>query len=141
MKRFTLVLVTMLSLHAICDSAARAADPPADRVLALYFHRTQRCPTCLKMGSYSEEAVTKGFETQIKEGTVEFRYVDFQDEKNAKLTKAYKIKGPALIIVKVAENKVKEYKDLKDIWTKVRGEKPEFLQYVRENVEAYTKKG
>ncbi len=39
-------------------------------------------------------------------------------------------------MVKVVDNKVKEQKNLKDIWTKVR-EKPEFIQYVRENVEAY----
>lgn len=43
----------------------------------------------------------------------------------------------ASVVVKVKENKVKEYKDLKDLWTKVR-EKPEFLKYVRENVEAYS---
>lgn len=61
---------------------------------------------------------------------------DFQNEKNAILTKAYKISGPTLIMVKVVDNKVKEQKNLKDIWTKVR-EKPEFIQYVRENVEAY----
>jgi hypothetical protein len=140
MKRITIILVSMLSLTATYAATVCAADRPADRVLALYFHRTQRCPTCLKMGSYSEEAVTQGFEAQVKDGSVTFRYVDFQDEKNAKLTKAYKIKGPALIIVKVADNKVKEYKDLKDIWTKVRGEKSAFLQYVRDNVEAYTKK-
>ena len=111
---------------------------PADRVVAMYFHRTQRCPTCLKMGSYSEEAVKKGFAKQVKEGSVEFHYVDFQNKKNAALTKGYKVSGPALIVAKIKENKVKEYKNLKDIWTKVR-EKPEFLKYVRENVEAYLK--
>ena len=120
------------------STAVGCRSAPADRVVAMYFHRTQRCPTCLKMGSYSEEAVKKGFAKQVKEGSVEFHYVDFQDKKNAALTKGYKISGPALIVAKVKENKVKEYKNLKDIWTKVR-EKPEFLKYVRENVEAYLK--
>ena len=139
MHRLVLVVVGMMSLATTFSARSWAADPPADRVLAVYFHRTERCPTCLKMGSYSEEAVTKGFDTQVKEGTVEFRYVDFQDEKNAKLVKAYKITGPTLIVVKVAGSKVKEYKNLKEIWTKVR-EKPEFVQYVHENVEAYLPK-
>jgi hypothetical protein len=91
------------------------------------------------MGSYSEEAIKKGYAKQVKEGSVEFHYVDFQDKKNAALVKGYKISGPALVIAKVKENKVREFKDLKDIWTKVR-EKPKFLTYVRENVEAYLKK-
>ena len=80
--------------------ADKPAATPADRVVVMYFHRTQRCPTCLRMGSYSEEAVKKGFAKQIKDGTVEFHYIDFQDEKNAALTKGYKVGGPTLIVAK-----------------------------------------
>jgi hypothetical protein len=115
---------------------AQAADPPADRVVAMYFHRTERCPTCKMMGSYSEEAVKKGFPSQVESGSVEFRYIDFQQPKNAKLTKAYKVTGPALIIADVKDNKVSDYTDLKEIWVKVR-EKPEFIKYVRTNIQAY----
>lgn len=79
---------------------------PADRVVVMYFHRTQRCPTCLRMGSYSEEAVKTGFAREIKAREVEFHYVDFQDERNAALTKGYKVGGPTLIVVKVVKNKV-----------------------------------
>jgi len=138
MKRAAGVTLAVAILGAMFVSTARAADPPADRVVAMYFHRTQRCPTCLKMGGYSEEAVKQGFAEQIEKGLVEFHYVDFQDKKNAALAKGYNISGPALIVVKVVDNKVKEYKDLQDIWTKV-GEKPEFLEYVREHVETYLK--
>ena len=138
MKRFAIVVLAVASLAVAFASTALAADPPADRVVAMYFHRTQRCPTCIKMGGYSEEAVKKGFAEQLKEGSVEFHNVDFQDKKNAALTKGYKISGPALVVVKVREKKVKEYKNLKEIWTKV-SEKPEFIKYVRENVEAYLK--
>lgn len=138
MKRCAIAVLLVVCATATYASTALAADRPADRVVAMYFHRTQRCPTCLKMGSYSEEAVKKGFAEQVKKGTVEFHYVDFQDKKNAALTKGYKISGPALIVAKVKESKVAEFKDLQDIWTKVR-EKDEFLKYVRENVKAYEK--
>jgi hypothetical protein len=115
------------------------ANTPADRVVVMYFHRTQRCPTCLRMGGYTEEAVLKGFVPQIKDGTVEFHYVDFQDEKNAALTKAYKVSGPTLIVAQVIGNKVKEFKNLKDIWAK-NNDKDAFLKYVRDSVIAYQKK-
>jgi hypothetical protein len=114
------------------------ANTPADRVVVMYFHRTQRCPTCLRMGSYTEEAVTKGFAPQIKDGTVEFHFVDFQDEKNAALTKGYKVGGPTLIVAQVIGNKVKEYKNLKEIWAK-NNNKGDFLKYVRDSVVAYQK--
>ena len=139
MKRFAIVVLALAYVALTFASTALAADRPADRIVAIYFHRTERCPTCLKMGSYSEEAIKKGFAKQVKEGSVEFHYIDFQNEKNAALTKGYKVSGPALLVAKVEANKVKKYKDLKDIWTHVR-EKPKFIKYVRENVEAYMKK-
>ena len=138
MKRVACVTLAAAILGVVFASMALAAERPADRVVAMYFHRTQRCPTCLKMGSYTEEAVKKGYPKQVKDGSVEFHYVDFQNKKNAAVTKAYKVSGPALIVAKVKENKVKEYRNLKDIWTKVR-EKDEFLKYVQKGIEAYLK--
>ena len=130
------VLATMLAGPASADKPAE--KPPADRVVAMYFHRTQRCPTCLKMGSYSEEAVKKGFAQAVKHRTVEFHYIDFQDKKNAALTKAYRVSGPALMVAKVEKNKVVKFNNLKDIWTKVRDKKV-FLKYVQDSIEAIQK--
>ena len=124
--------VTTLALET-----AVAADPPKERVAVMYFHRTQRCPTCKKMGSYSEEATKAVAKGQAK-GKVAFYYVDFQDEKNAAYKKAYSISGPALIVAKVKGSNVTEYKNLKDIWTKVR-DKEQFVKYVKENIESYLK--
>ena len=114
---------------------ASAADIPVDRVMAVYFHRTERCPTCLKMGSYSEEAVTTAFAQQLKDGTVVFHYVDFEDPKNAALAQGYGIDGPALIVGRVAKNKVVSSRNLKEIWPHV-PDKAGFLRYVQHNVAA-----
>jgi len=126
---------------AKAGSAAKADPPastPADRIVVMYFHRTQRCPTCLKMGSYSEEAVKTGFPEQIKDGKVEFRYIDFQDKRNEALTKGYKIGGPTLIVARVVGNKVAECKNLTEIWTRV-GDQRAFIGYVQDNVKDYRK--
>jgi hypothetical protein len=141
MKRLTIALVVIgfVSLLAsLCGEIVLAADTPADRVVVMYFHRTHRCPTCLKMGSYSEEAVTSGFAQEIKDGKVEFHYVDFQDAKNDKLTKGYNVSGPTLIVAKVVNNKVKEHKNLTEIWSKV-GDKAAFIEYVQGSVKDYQK--
>jgi thiol-disulfide isomerase/thioredoxin len=139
--------VVALCALALSQTVLAADDPvkadapaatPTDRVVVMYFHRTQRCPTCRRMGGYSEEAVTEGFAKEIKDGTVEFHYVDFQDEKNAALTKGYKVGGPTLMVVKVVDNKAVGVKNLTEIWTK-NGDKDAFLKYVRDNVAAYQK--
>ena len=138
MRRFVTVVFAVVAASLLASKLAgqaSAADVPVDRVMAIYFHRTQRCPTCLKMGSYSEEAVKTGFARQLQEGTLSFHYVDFQDPSNAALTRGYGISGPALIIARVANSKVVGFRNLKDIWAKA-GEKPAFIQYVQDNVAA-----
>jgi len=115
------------------------AAPPANQVAVIYFHRTQRCPTCRKMGSYAEEAIKTGFAQETKTGEVRFRYVDLQNKKNAALTKGYQIDGPALIVIHIENGKVQGYTNLEDIWTKVRS-KTEFTAYVQKQVKAYLKK-
>ena len=142
MKRVAAIVPALFavafSLASMSPSAAPAADALADRIVVMYFHRTKRCPTCLKMGSYSEEAVQSGFAEQLKDGAVAFHYIDFQDKKNEKLAKGYRIEGPALIVAKITSNKVAKFTDLEDIWAKV-GDRPAFLKYVRDSVAAHRK--
>ncbi len=137
-RTILLTLVALAASLATVDDgdALAAAEVQPDRVIAMYFHRTERCPTCKMMGSYSEEAVKKGFPQQLQKGSVEFKYIDYEKKENAALAKAYKVTGPALIVAKVAANKVEQYKDLEEIWVKVR-EKSEFVAYVQDNIKTY----
>ncbi|MCL4204572.1 MAG: hypothetical protein KJ000_18960 [Pirellulaceae bacterium] len=112
------------------------AEPPVDRVLVMYFHRTERCPTCRRMGDYSMEAVKSGFAEQVQAGTVAFHFVDFENPRNAALAKGYKIEGPTLIVAKIHDNKVTAYGNLDEIWTTV-ADKPAFFRYVQNNVTAF----
>ncbi len=132
------VLMVATVLAAMLPSLLLAADPPADRVVAMYFHRTQRCPTCLRMGSYTEEAVNAGFASQLKAGKVAFYFIDFQDAQNAELTQGYGVTGPTLIVARIAGNKVAEYQNLQEIWTKSR-DKAAFVEYVQSNIRQYLK--
>jgi thiol-disulfide isomerase/thioredoxin len=133
-----LVLASLAIAASVLPQAAMAADASTDRVVVMYFHRTQRCPTCLKMGSYSEEAVKSAFAQEIKDGTVEFHYIDFQDQKNEAIAKGYKVGGPTLIVAKVGGTKVAKHKNLSEIWTKV-GDRPAFIEYVQSAVREYQK--
>jgi len=138
MKRFAVTMLftlTAILFATIVGSAAQAAEAPKDRVIAMYFHRTQRCPTCLKMGSYAEEAIKTAFADAIKKGQVAFYFIDFQDEKNERYAKAYNITGPALIVAKISDNKVASYRNLEEIWSNV-GDKSAFLRDVQENLKA-----
>ncbi len=127
-------MVTLLA--SMLSPPVVAANAPADRVVAMYFHRVPGCATCQKMGGYSAEAVQDGFAKEIKQGKVQFYVIDFENPKNAALTNGYKVTGPTLIVARIVGNKVKQYKNLTEIWSKV-GDKAAFLKYVRANVAAY----
>jgi hypothetical protein len=123
----------------LAGPVVRAADTPGDRVVVMYFHRTERCPTCKLMGSYSEEAVKSGFQQQVEAGTVRFYYVDFEDKKNERLVRGYKIEDPSLVVAKIAGKKVEKYANLEEIWDKVT-DKPAFIKYVQDHVAAFRKR-
>lgn len=125
-------------LASMQPQAAAAADAPADRVVVMYFHRVPGCPTCQKMRGYTEEAVKGEFAKQIKDGKVELHYINFEDQKNAALTNGYKVTGPSLIVARVTGNKVAEYKNLTEMWSKV-GDKKAFIDYVQTGVKDYQK--
>ena len=139
MKRTSIAVLAVVAFALTTSNLldmASAAEVPYDRVVAIYFHRTERCPTCLKMGGYAEEAVSTRFAQQVKQGTIGFYFVDFQASKNAALAKGYGITGPALVVARIANNNVVKFTNLADIWTKV-ADKPAFLRYVQDNISAF----
>jgi thiol-disulfide isomerase/thioredoxin len=132
------IVATMQSAYLVgpirADDSAEAA--PAHQVVACYFHRTNRCPTCKKISSYIEEAVDAGFADEIKAGTVKVKMVDFQDAKNQKLTEAYKITGPTLVLMDIHDGKVKSWKPAPKVWSLV-GKKNDFFKYVQQELKGY----
>jgi len=143
MKRMGVIVAAFVALPllgSLMSDTASAADAPKekekDRVAVMYFHRTQRCPTCLRMGAFTEEAVKKGFARELKEGKVSLHFIDFQDDKNAAFAKAYEITGPMLLVAKASGTRVREYKNLDEMWTKAR-DKADFVEYVQGAVKSF----
>jgi len=117
-------------------AAEKSATPPPHQVIACYFHRTVRCDTCKKISAYIDEAVRTGFAPQVKEGGVKMVMVDFQDEKNKKLTQAYKITGPTLIIMDVHDGEATAWKPALKVWSLV-AKKDDFFKYVQTEIQNY----
>ncbi len=117
-------------------AAAKAAGVPSHQVIACYFHRTIRCPTCRRISAYIEEAVKTEFRTELRAGSVKMVMIDFQDERNEKYTTAYRIAGPTLVLMDVHNGKVTSWKPAPRVWSLV-GDKDEFFQYVQDEIRGY----
>ncbi len=144
--RSALRLLALLAVGLACfvPSLARADEPakktpPASAptyVMACYFHRTQRCPTCLRISAYIEDSIKERFVKEVKDGKVKMAMVDFQNPDNAKFTEAYQIQGPTLVILNVKDGKVKEWKPAPRVWVLVK-DKESFAKYVETEVRAF----
>jgi thiol-disulfide isomerase/thioredoxin len=135
------LLLLLATLAAARPASAESGSVPAPkhRVAAVYFHRTERCPTCRMIGDYIEESIKTEFAEQLKDKSVSVHLIDYQDKKNAKYTKSYKITGPTLVLVNVEEGKVTEWKPMPKVWSLV-AKKPEFFKYVQDGVHEYLEK-
>ncbi len=137
------IFAAMLALSSGATTGPSAPEAeqektPEHQVVAIYFHRTERCPTCKRIGAMSEQAVTKGFENEVKARAVEFHFVDFQDEKNARLAKACGIESPALVLLSIFEGETVCGKSMPSVW-RLGGKPDEFRTYVQDGVVHYLK--
>lgn len=139
----SVLLVAVLAVSGVVSTSTPVAEEeqvktPEHQVVAIYFHRTQRCPTCKRIGAMAEEAVTQGFEKEAQSRIVEFHYVDFQDKKNAKLAKGYGIESPTLVLVNVFEGETVCSTSMPKVWQLV-GKPDDFRAYVQDGVARYLK--
>ncbi len=141
-KRFVVLVPALLAWSAATSVLAaervekNGKKMPARRVAAIYFHRTQRCPTCKTISAYIEGAIKSEFAKQLNDRRVTLHMIDFQDRKNERYAKYYKITKPTLVVADVRDGKVKAWKPLPDVWTLV-FKKPDFLKYVQKAVRSY----
>ena len=62
---------------------------PADRVDVVYFHRTQRCSTCIHAEELTRDTVETHFADELASGKLTFQSIDVQDSNNAAIVNKY----------------------------------------------------
>lgn len=105
-------------------------------VVAYYFHRTQRCHTCLTMEAYAEDALRQGLPDALESGTLQWRAVNVEVPQHEHFVNEYNLYASALVMVEMEGNEVKRSKNLEQIWDLV-GDGSKFKTYVRDEALAY----
>jgi hypothetical protein len=162
---FTIVAVLAVGLLCACTSQAIAPTPPPDepatpseitttpsdnssisqtqdeplnllnRVDVVYFHRPQRCPTCLCFEERIRYVVNTYFQNELKSGKMTFGVYDIGDSKNADIVKKYGAVGSQLFINTVNDG-TDHITDIQDIWSwSCRTNKEGFDQQVKSVIE------
>jgi hypothetical protein len=119
-------------------STSQAPDESAgslNRVDVVYFHRPQRCVTCLCFEERIRYVVSTYFQTELDSGQMTFGVYNIGDSQNADIVKKYGAISSQLFINTVKDG-TDNIKDIQDIWAwSCRTNKESFDQKVKTVIE------
>lgn len=115
--------------HLDGESAVSAAEPVQSGVELAYFEYGARCPTCIRMETWTKEAIEKNFSTQLEEGKLAFRAVP-ADKGTAN---KYELTTKSLIMRYFLNGKEMRWENLDRIWD-LSGNEREFKEYVTQSI-------
>lgn len=101
-----------------------------------YFHRTARCPTCLKIEALAKQEVEASFATELKRGDLKFLSLNVEEAGNEHFVKDYELVAQALVLVEYRNGVAQRSRNLEAIWDLV-GTEAEFNRYVRDEVRTF----
>lgn len=136
MKRYIFIISFSCFLMLRVFSFTWAQSAPDNYIVVYYFHTTLRCPTCYKIEQYTHEAVEKYFDKEIKTGTISFKAVNVEQEKNQHYVKDYQLFSKAVVISLIKGGKEVTYNNLSKIWEYV-GDKAKFYEYIKTEITQY----
>ncbi len=105
-----------LSILAILFLGYSYAQEPAKESKKLhieidYFHRTDRCETCMSIQANIQKVLDDDFTDEIKSGKLSFHIIDYEQLEDTSKINKYEVEAPTLVITKIKKGKEKS-KDL-----------------------------
>jgi len=110
------------------------------KVIAYYFHGTLRCSTCRTIEAYSEEAIAKGFASEIASGRLAWQAVNIDEPENKHFVEDFELVTKSLVLAEYRDGKVTRHENLQQVWQLVR-DKEAFLDYVRAATRVFLRGG
>jgi len=132
----SLVAVLLCNCGNPAPEASLPTDTPsvtADMVEVIYFHRAQRCRSCV----YAENGVRYTLETyfndELESGEVAFQAVNIEDKENTTIVNKYGAFTSSLFINKIISG-TDHIEEVKEIWF-VLGKDEAFIEIVKGKIE------
>ncbi len=135
-KRAALIVLAMALIlvpGAGRAPAAGANSSPQRKLIAYYFHITQRCATCLAIERQAKQAIQSAFPEELKAKRVEWRPVNVEMDQNQHFIRDYRLVTSSLVLVQTEDGKPKTWKNMDKVWTLVK-KKDAFSAYVQDGV-------
>lgn len=133
MKKFILLSIGLLLVFGIIVPCFAQADT---KTIVYYFWSKPRCISCKNIESYTQEAVNENFSKELKDGSMEFKIIDYSKDKAKQ--KKYGLFTKSVILSKVENGKETKHKNLDKIWLKLKNE-TKFKNYIKTEIQNFNK--
>ena len=134
------VIILLVAVLSACGSPAGTSpvagrpNVPADRVDVVYFHREQRCYSCLYAETELRYTLETYFVDELASGKIVFQVISLEDTANAEIVRKYRASFSFLYMTSVIDGT--EYiEPVTEIWQFI-GDDSAFVQVVKDKVEA-----
>lgn len=105
------------------------------KLIVYYFHTNFRCHSCVTIEKLARQAVTDGFSNELKNGRIEFREVNVEENGNEHFTKDYELYTKSVILSDMKNGKEASWKNLEKVWQLLQNEQ-KFIDYIQTEVKA-----
>jgi hypothetical protein len=116
----------------IIDTAA-PSEQAGSIVIAYYFHRTMRCPTCLAIEANAARVIEENFPQPIADGSLLWIPFNLDEPGGKNFEKDFEVSGSTLVLSKMTNGTSAEYKKLEKVWDYT-GHPAKFDDYVKTEV-------
>jgi hypothetical protein len=105
-------------------------------IIAYYFHRTFRCPTCRAIEANAERVIKKNFAQELADGRLMWIPFNLDDPGGKEFEKEFDVFISTLVVAKMKGDNNIEYKKLEKVWDLL-SDPERFSQYVTEEINKY----
>jgi hypothetical protein len=102
-----------------------------------YFLTNVRCPTCMKIETYTKETVDRNFKKELETGEMIWVPVNLDKPEYRHFINDFQLAFKTVVIARVGEgNKVSKWKNLDKVWEVV-GDKEVFMSYISDEIKKF----
>lgn len=121
----------LLAMPLSCGKPAAPSQEP--KLRAFYFHRSVRCPSCIKIEQISDATVHEYFAGELAEGRMTWQILNLDEPGNRHFEEDYHLEAQSVVVSEVVNGKETHWKNLKQVWDLVEDE-PAMADYVHAEV-------
>lgn len=113
-----------------------AAKAPEQQFIAYYFRTDVRCPSCIKIESWTDKAITTNFADELEDGSLVWETINTDEPGNEHYIEDYELYTKQVILAEFEHGKLLRYNDLAKVWDLL-GDQEVFGEYIVSEVERF----